>query len=219
MFASRHSTILEKCQRHGIGIRLILVETLDNAGVLIMASAGERRDRVSSGKFEQIVRTEYRRVYGFAWHLTRDGHNAVDLTQETFRVACEKWHSFAGNSSVATWLHQIAFRKFVDQQRSGKTKRRVHGELTQQCIREYQSNQRTAQAGHVNLFDSKQDILDAIEQLDEADRLIIVLRYLQELSVADAALVTGMPAGTVKWRASKAMSKLRAILAPERKAR
>ena len=53
-------------------------------------------------------------VYRFLVHLTRDEPRAEDLTQETFAAAWRGIGSFAGRSGLGTWLHRIAYGKFID---------------------------------------------------------------------------------------------------------
>src|SRR4051812_16243144 len=66
----------------------------------------------------ELVRAHYQGVYRFLAHLTRDVHKAEDLTQETFAAAWRNWASFQGKSAWATWLHRIAYTKFIDAQRA-----------------------------------------------------------------------------------------------------
>jgi RNA polymerase sigma-70 factor (ECF subfamily) len=55
----------------------------------------------------EFVDNHYQAVYRFLVHLTRDVHQAEDLTQETFAAAWEKIDTFRGGASLATWLHRI----------------------------------------------------------------------------------------------------------------
>src|SRR2546429_9654161 len=61
----------------------------------------------------QLVRDHYAAIYRLLAHLTRDVHAAEDLCQETFAAGWRKIGSFAGESSIATWLHRIAYRRFL----------------------------------------------------------------------------------------------------------
>src|SRR5215207_6055065 len=64
-----------------------------------------------------LIQAHYQGIYRFLLHLTRDVALAEDLTQETFATVWEKLHLFAGRSSLSTWLHRIAYGKFVDVRR------------------------------------------------------------------------------------------------------
>src|SRR5262249_39048411 len=72
----------------------------------------------------EVVRTHYQQVYRFLVHLCRNVHRAEDLTQETFAAAWEKIATFQGRATLATWLHRIAYTKYIDAQRA---ERRVAG--------------------------------------------------------------------------------------------
>src|SRR5262249_10318749 len=99
----------------------------------------------------ELVRGHYQAVYRFLVHLTRDVHWAEDLTQETFAAAWERLATFQGRATLATWLHRIAYTKFIDAQRA---ERRAAG------MRERLANPPTAPA----------DPLDAATADDEARR-------------------------------------------------
>ena len=66
----------------------------------------------------ELVHAHYKIVYRFLVHLTRDIHRAEDLTQDTFAAAWAKIGTFQGRATVATWLHRIAYTKFIDAQRA-----------------------------------------------------------------------------------------------------
>jgi RNA polymerase sigma factor (sigma-70 family) len=58
-------------------------------------------------------------------------------------------------------------------------------------------------------------LYSALDELDSADRTLLVLHYLQGLSYREMALVLDEPSGTVKWRTSEALKCLRILLAEE----
>ena len=68
----------------------------------------------------RLIHEHYPAIYRFLFHLTHDGPEAEDLTQETFAAAWEKIGAFEGRSAFATWLHRIAYGKFVDARRAGR---------------------------------------------------------------------------------------------------
>jgi RNA polymerase sigma-70 factor (ECF subfamily) len=156
-----------------------------------------------------LVRGHYQAVYRFLVHLTRDVHEAEDLTQETFAAAWEKLAAFQGRSTLATWLHRIAYTKFVDAQRS---RRRAAGMLDRLAA------PRTASADPLDTVmadDESQHLYRVLYQLDTPERTLLVLHYLQGLSYSEMASVLDQPTGTVKWRTALALNRLRAMLTDE----
>ena len=68
----------------------------------------------------RLIHEHYAAIYRFLLHLVRDAAEAEDLTQETFVSAWRKIAAFEGRSALGTWLHRIAYGKFVDARRAGR---------------------------------------------------------------------------------------------------
>jgi RNA polymerase sigma-70 factor (ECF subfamily) len=156
-----------------------------------------------------VVRAHYPVVYRFLVHLTGDAHQAEDLTQDVFAAAWEKRATFQGRSTLATWLHRIAYTKFLDARRAA---RRAAGML------ERFANSKGPPADPFDAVaadDEARRLYRALHGLDPAERSALVLHYLQGLSYREMAVVLGEPAGTVKWRTAEALKRLRARLCDE----
>jgi RNA polymerase sigma-70 factor (ECF subfamily) len=155
----------------------------------------------------ELVRRHYQTVYRFLVHLTRDVHRAEDLTQETFAAAWEKLSTFQGRATLATWLHRIAYTKFIDAQRA---ERRVTGVRGLTLTSAPSDPFETAQSS-----DEAQRLYQALDTLEALERALLVLHYLQGLSYREMAAVLGEPTGTLKWRTALALDRLRALLGEE----
>jgi RNA polymerase sigma-70 factor (ECF subfamily) len=154
---------------------------------------------------EWFVRTNYAAVYRFLAHLTRDSHLAEDLTQETFATAWAKLAGFAGHSTLRTWLHRIAYRKFADAWRS----RRRHAVATARLTSRQPDNMASDPLGEVMRDESERRLYDAVQALERSERVVIVCRYLHGLSLQEVAEIVDEPVGTVKWRVHEALTELR----------
>jgi RNA polymerase sigma-70 factor (ECF subfamily) len=152
-----------------------------------------------------VVREHYARVYRLLVHLTRDTHRAEDLCQETFAAAWAKIDSFAGESSIATWLHRIAYRQFLDWLRAGKRER------TDQKPIEPSTDSVEPLAA---LFDDEEtkSLYAALDRIDRPHREVLVLHYLLGFSYQEMAAIIEQPIGTMKWRTSVALEQMREIL-------
>jgi RNA polymerase sigma-70 factor (ECF subfamily) len=157
----------------------------------------------------ELIRGHYQAVYRFLLHLTRDIPRAEDLTQETFAAAWERIATFQGRSSLATWLHRIAYTKFIDGQRSERRAATLHERGTSTASTPVDPLE-TAMAA-----DEVRRLYGALDELDAADRTLLVLHYLQGLSYREMASVLDEPSGTVKWRTREALNCLRILLADE----
>ena len=179
-----------------------------------MTKPAERRllNRLHSGQAEayaELVRTHYQMVYRFLLHMIRDVHQAEDLTQETFTTAWERVATFQGRSTLATWLHRIAYTKFIDATRSDRRGAILRQRLMSSAPPPVDPLE-AAMAG-----DEARCLYEALDELDPGNRTLLVLHYLQGLSYREMALVLDEPSGTVKWRISEALKCLRILLAEE----
>jgi RNA polymerase sigma-70 factor, ECF subfamily len=157
----------------------------------------------------ELVRAHYQAVYRFLVHLTRDVHKAEDLTQEAFAAAWEKIATFQGRAAAATWLHRIAYTKYIDAQRA---ERRVAG------MRGRLPNPKGSTPDPLDTLianDEAQRLYRVLHELDPPERTLLVLHYLQGLSYREMASVLDEPTGTVKWRTAEALHRLRALLSDE----
>jgi RNA polymerase sigma-70 factor (ECF subfamily) len=161
------------------------------------------------GACAELVCAHYQSVYRFLVHLTRDTHQAEDLTQETFTTAWEKIAAFQGRATLGTWLHRIAYTKFVDARRAEWRVARMREQFTDPQLAPNDPCE-TAMAA-----DETQRLYRALYRLDTPDRTVLVLHYLQGLSYRAMALVLDEPTGTVKWRTAEALQRLRPLLCEE----
>ena len=176
---------------------------LDSQRLLKSLRAGQ------PGACAELVRDHYQAVYRFLVHLTRNVHEAEDLTQETFTTAWEGIAAFEGRATLSTWLHRIAYTKFIDAYR---TERRARGARERRLTPEALSSDPLA---GVIADDEARRLYEALYELGYSDRTVLALHYLQGLSYSEMASVLDEPAGTVKWRTSVALDRLRALLKDE----
>jgi RNA polymerase sigma factor (sigma-70 family) len=111
---------------------------------------------------------------------------------------------------LGTWLHRIAYGKFVDAWRSN----RRHVAWVEHLKREVANSPDPTPPALAEASDESRLLYAALERLEENDRVPLVLHYLQGLSYREMAEVFDEPAGTVKWRVSQALERLRGLLTP-----
>jgi RNA polymerase sigma-70 factor (ECF subfamily) len=153
-----------------------------------------------------LVRAHHAAVYRFLVRLCRNAATAEDLTQETFLAAWTRIGTFKGTASLATWLHQIAYHKFVDWQRKPRLATVEHDGT------EATGDSPVGPLAAVIADEQAARLERAVGRLEPVDREVIVLHYLQGFSFEQMAAVQDQPPGTVKWRTSQALERLRALL-------
>ena len=159
--------------------------------------------------YEKVICRHYKDIYRFMVYLTNNTNLAEDLTQETFASAWERAESFKGRASLKTWLHRIAYHKFIDMGRKIHRYDKLIDETGQNNSKE------------TGVFNPLQKIIDKedsrvlyenIQRLKPAEQVVIILHYIQDMSFRQMAKVLNKSAGTVKWRTSCALKHLRTFL-------
>ena len=134
---------------------------------------------------------------------------AEDLTQDTFTSAWMNIDRYKGRASLKTLLHRIAYNKFLDSER-GKRKR-------SEFISGWKESNSNVQTTSDPLYKITEDehsylLLKAMYKLESADYIVIILHYIQDFSYREMANVLNEPVGTIKWRTSQALKRLRDLL-------
>jgi RNA polymerase sigma-70 factor (ECF subfamily) len=160
--------------------------------------------------FANVVDAYYERILRGALSVTRDQHLAEELAQETFLLACRKFHSFSGRSSVFTWLYRIMLnsycrhvRKKMMQQRLGLIRVGEDSSLLQNA----RDEGATPSAKAVS-EEEKRLLMHAMEQLPTKLRVIIAMHYFDGLTLKEIAEVSHCRVGTVKSRIYSARQRL-----------
>ena len=126
---------------------------------------------------------------------------AGDAAQETFLTAQKVLKKFRGESSIGTWLFGIA---------NNECRRIARRERIQpmQLVFEAQLLSESCAERVVDL----QTLRDAMSRLSVEHREAIMLHELDGLTYEEAALVAGVPVGTVKSRLHHAFAQLRKLV-------
>jgi RNA polymerase sigma-70 factor (ECF subfamily) len=162
-----------------------------------------RGDGEAFGRLVQRYQDEIARQM---WRFTRDGLSREELVHDVFVEAYVSLRSFRGAGPFLHWLRKVATRVGY---RYWKSQKR-------------QDQHRVTLQDWDAVVDGRQDALErqqAAEMLEflmgrlsPADRLVLTLLHLEELSVAEVARRTGWSQISVKVRAHRARKKLKALL-------
>lgn len=156
------------------------------------------------GAFEELVMQNAQYVYNLALRVTKDPHEAEDISQEVFIRVWKAIKNFRMESSFRTWLYRIVANQCYD--RLPKLKQDLAALDPDEDIDLFAEDdlpEATLMSGEL-----RQHLHAAIDQLPEGYRLLITLRHLQEMSYAEIAEVTGQPLGTVKTGIHRARRQL-----------
>jgi RNA polymerase sigma-70 factor (ECF subfamily) len=160
---------------------------------------------------EWLIHTHHAAIYRFLLHLTRDPVAAEELTQDTFASVWTRLALPDQPARIRTWLHRIAYHRFVDFWRQRRRQARLPALAAANLMRA-----RTVLPGEsLAAGECAQELYDAVATLPAPQRAVVVLHYFQGLAFDDIAGVLDEPVGTVRWRAHRALRQLREKLGEE----
>lgn len=165
--------------------------------------------------FEQLVKTHQDRVYDFCVRMMSDREEAFDLTQEIFVSVHQHITEFRQDARLSTWIFRIARNHCLNRikylRRRGRGRSDEYGEVQEQAINDAagapQKPDDALEASRLKAL-----VRRAIDELDEDQRVLVVLRDIEGMSYEDIMEVTELAEGTVKSRLHRAREKLAGIL-------
>jgi RNA polymerase sigma-70 factor (ECF subfamily) len=160
-----------------------------------------------SAAFGQLVCKYQDRLYHTMVHVVGHAEDARDIVQEAFVIAYLKLGAFQRSSAFYTWLYRIAFNVAATMCR----KRRAVGSLEQ--ARELNGLEPGAPAHdpaeHLEQQERCRQVRQALEELSEEHRAILVLREVDGCCYETIAEILDLPVGTVRSRLHRARLQLR----------
>jgi RNA polymerase sigma-70 factor (ECF subfamily) len=171
--------------------------------------------------FEPLVVKYQDRIYNLCWRLCGDRQVAEDLSQEAFLKAFESLGTFRGVSGFYTWLYRIATNLALSYRRSERRQMNVGtGQEWHDIPSQAMRLRRPGGDGDdqpdavVERDEVRRLVWQAIQELDDEHRAVVVLRDMEGLDYGEIAEVLHLPAGTVKSRLHRARMAIRERLMP-----
>jgi RNA polymerase sigma-70 factor (ECF subfamily) len=170
--------------------------------------------------FSEIVHSYSDRVYNLVLRLVGSPAEAEDIAQEVFVTVFKSIDSYRGEARLSTWILRIAANhsknriKYLARRRTSGQELRDGSDATEMADEGKAPAQAHFAAPDVMLeaAETERIMQAAIAQLDEEQRLLVVLRDVEELSYDEIVEVTGLPEGTVKSRLHRARMALKDLL-------
>jgi RNA polymerase sigma-70 factor (ECF subfamily) len=149
--------------------------------------------------FEDLVDRQYARVSRIAYLITGDREEALDVAQETFVRAYERWRQVADMENPDGWLTRVAINLATSSRRRATRRRRST----------------PSPYSVAELVAPEPRVAAAILELAPAQRAVVVCHFYLDLSIERTAELLGKKQGTVRALSSQATSRLRTSLGPD----
>lgn len=171
---------------------------MEEEKLIRLAQAGDQ------SAFEQLLDRYQKTVYHHALRLVGDPEDAADVTQEVFFKLWRSLPDFRGESGLSTWLYRLTDNCAIDLLRREKKRRgdsSLDDEEASLVLPADPSPTPHQAAEHSEL---RRAVADALAQLNDEHRRVLVLREISGLSYDEIALTLGLSPGTVKSRIARA---------------
>ena len=174
-------------------------DAVDDQALVAGAKAGDR------DAFRTLFERYHRRAFALALGVVRNPDDALDVVQDAFVKAHRYLDKFEGTSSFYTWLYRIVMNLSIDHLRKHRRARPV--ELDEQQLEEQASDDSLlpkllgGNPGRALLDKQIRARIDqALSELSDNHRSVLVMRELEGLSYEEMAQAMGCSKGTIMSR-------------------
>ena len=152
--------------------------------------------------FTYLINSKKEQLYRTAFAYVKNKEDALDIIQETVYKAYISIDKLKEPKYFNTWITKILINTSITFMKKNSKIIYLEDELNN--ISDSERNQ-----------DEKLDLLQAIDKLEEKIKRVIILKYLNDLTISDVAKVLEIPEGTAKTYLNKGLSKLKIYLGKE----
>jgi RNA polymerase sigma-70 factor (ECF subfamily) len=139
-------------------------------------------------------------VFSVAWHFLRDHALAEELAQEVFLSLHQHLATLESPEHVQFWLRKVTANRALDVVRRQQRRPMVSLEVVPEPVA-------ATSAGDPMLGETLRKL---VATLPEKARMVVILRYQEDLDPTEIAEVLSIPVGTVKSQLQRALALLRA---------
>jgi RNA polymerase sigma-70 factor (ECF subfamily) len=149
-------------------------------------------------EFDDLVRQHQGMVFSIAFHFLQDRSAAEELAQDVFLQLYRHLPGLQSPEHVTFWLRRVAAHRCIDYARHRK-----HPFVALDAVPE----PRTRESASDPLLSRR--LRRLIASLSHKARLVVILRYQEDLTPDEIAAATGMPIATVKSHLQRSIARLR----------
>jgi len=172
---------------------------MDNAAVQSMEQALARSAKGEAAAFEEIMQQHQSMVYGLCYHFLHDSYSAEEAAQDVFVRLYKNMSSIRSASHLVRWLRKVAYHRCIDEARRMPALPPVALEDLEACPTE----------NHPADPWLSQRLQLLVASLPEDSRMVVILRFQEDLDLPEIAETLEIPLNTVKSRLQRSLDILR----------
>lgn len=181
---------------------------MDNLDVRLVKLARKGDQRA----FAEIVELYKDKIFHLAYRMLNNRHEAEDIVQETFLRVYKNLDRYDENQKFSTWIYRIGTNLCIDRLRKRKPSYSLDADMNdQEGMDGYSmipSDDRSPET-EMLLSETQRIIHESIESLPAKYKTIMLLRYIQDLSLQEISEVLDLPVTTIKTRVHRGREFLR----------
>jgi RNA polymerase sigma-70 factor, ECF subfamily len=168
--------------------------------------------------FNLLVARWEKKLFNFAYRLTGDRENALDICQDSFVRAYEQLHQLKDGSKFPNWLFKIARNYSISRHRSEQKAPKFEGGNQEDDVLDLENllfDPAQVRMGNGSPYEQQELRLiveRALEYLPFEQRETIVLKIYEGLKFSEIADIADCPVSTVKSRLYLGLTQLKKIL-------
>jgi RNA polymerase sigma-70 factor (ECF subfamily) len=149
--------------------------------------------------FASVLRAQQSMVFSIAYHFLRDRSAAEEVAQDVFLKLHRRFDEFKSDAHISFWLRKVASNRSIDYVRKRKSQAAVGLEDAPMASVD----------GEPEDHFLNRRLQSLIGSLPEKPRMVMVLRYQEDLMPEEIASVMDMPVRTVKSHLQRSLAMLR----------
>jgi RNA polymerase sigma-70 factor, ECF subfamily len=176
----------------------------DDRELVRLAKSGDKE------AFELLVRRHQSRVFAVAGGILRNKEDVEDVAQQVFVKAYFSLKRFDQRAAFSTWLYKITVNECWDVLRKRKVRPLLYeSDLSEEQAHEYNGFSEKATVPDVSdRLEARERVEKLLVDLDERDRLMLILKEVQGFSVEEIAEILEINGNTVKVRLFRARRRI-----------
>lgn len=153
--------------------------------------------------YDRYAGVVYNKCYGFS----KSKEEAQDLTHDVFVRLFVKLRMFKGRSKFSTWLYSFTYNFCVNYVQRNSAKKNEKVTVVTDVIKDEDAD--VDEINDTSLFELKSDKLaKALEIIDPSDKMILLMKYQDDMSIKEIKEVLDIGESAVKMRVKRAKEKV-----------
>lgn len=148
--------------------------------------------------FQQLIHLEKEKLYKMAYVYMRNEDEALEIFQETVYLAFKSITKLKNDQYFSTWIIRILINTSISTLRKKKRVVMINKEMLDNMP-----------GKEITETDVQIDLLNALNEIDEKYKTVLLLRYYQDYTTQQIAVILGCPEGTVKTNIRRGIAVLK----------